>query len=99
MRKIRGPANSRFYRERSRAQLAPAAGATVATPFFLDWSDTANPQIPGYEVDVNTSPTFADISSVLFLTPTRSDYMISAVGAISVEAARNAETLAEVTTV
>jgi hypothetical protein len=60
------------------SQLAPAAGATVANPFFLDWSDTANPQIPGYEVDVNTSPTFADISNVLFLTPTRSDYMISA---------------------
>ncbi len=60
------------------SQLGPAAGATVATPFFLDWSDAANPQIPGYEVNVNTSPTFSDISNVLLATPTRSDYMITA---------------------
>jgi hypothetical protein len=60
------------------SQVAPAAGATVSTPFFFDWSDAPNPQVPGYDVDVNTSPTFPDISSVLFLSPTRSDYMITA---------------------
>ena len=58
-------------------QVSPAAGATVALPFFFDWTDTPNPQVPGYEVDVNTSSTFADASSALLITPTRSDYMIT----------------------
>jgi hypothetical protein len=57
--------------------LSPAAGATVQLPFFFDWSDTPNPQVPGYEIDVNTSSTFADGSNVLRLSPTRSDYMIT----------------------
>jgi len=58
--------------------VAPAAGATVSLPFFFDWSDTANPQVPGYEVDVNTSPTFADNTMILILPGvTRSDYMIT----------------------
>src|ERR1051325_10229621 len=51
--------------------VAPAAGASVQLPFFFDWSDTANPQIPGYEVDVNTSSSFADISNVLLVSPSR----------------------------
>src|SRR5207248_1443649 len=45
--------------------------------FFFDWSDTPNPQIPGYELEVNTSSSFADASSVLLLNPTRFDYMIT----------------------
>jgi hypothetical protein len=58
--------------------VAPVAGATVSLPFFFDWTDTANPQVPGYEVDVNTSPTFADNTMVLILPGvTRSDYMIT----------------------
>ena len=57
--------------------VTPADGATVQLPFFLHWSDTPNPQVPGYEVDVNTSATFASTSSVLGFTPTRSDYMIT----------------------
>jgi hypothetical protein len=57
--------------------VSPAAGATVQLPFFFDWSDTPNPQVPGYEIDVNTSSTFADGSNVLRLNPTRSDYMIT----------------------
>ncbi|HEX8076503.1 MAG TPA: hypothetical protein VF511_01715, partial [Chthoniobacterales bacterium] len=57
--------------------IAPAAGATVQLPFFFDWSDTANPQVPGYEIDVNTSSTFAAGSNVLLLSPTRSDCMIT----------------------
>jgi hypothetical protein len=59
-------------------QVAPAAGATVSTPFFIDWTDTPNPQVPGYDVQVSTSTTFSDISNVLLVSPTRSDYMISA---------------------
>src|SRR6185503_41979 len=51
---------------------------TVTLPFFFDWSDTANPQVPGYEVDVNTSPTFSDNTNVLILPGcVRSDYMIT----------------------
>ena len=34
-----------------------AAGAT-ASP-CLDWSDTANPQVPGYDLDVDTDPDYA----------------------------------------
>jgi hypothetical protein len=59
------------------SQLSPAAGATVRLPFFFDWSDTSNPQIPGYDLEVNTSSTFPASSNVLLLSPTRSDYMIT----------------------
>jgi hypothetical protein len=59
------------------SQVSPATGATVRLPFFLDWSDASNPQIPGYDLDVNTSSSFAAGSNVLFLSPTRSDYMIT----------------------
>ncbi|MEY2505644.1 MAG: hypothetical protein QOG27_1924, partial [Verrucomicrobiota bacterium] len=57
--------------------ISPAAGATVQLPFFFHWTDTPNPQIPAYEVEVNTSSSFAAISSALGITPSRSDYMIT----------------------
>src|SRR4029434_7654574 len=38
--------------------VAPASGATVRLPFFVDWTDTPNPQIPGYDLEFNTSPNF-----------------------------------------
>jgi len=57
--------------------VAPANGATVQLPFFFDWSDTPNPQVPGYDVEVNTSSNFAPATSVLLLSPSRSDYMIT----------------------
>ena len=57
--------------------IAPANGATVQLPFFFDWTDTPNPQIPGYELDVNTSSSFALSSNVLATTPSRSDYMVT----------------------
>ncbi len=57
--------------------ISPAAGATVRLPFFFDWSDTPNPQVPGYDLEVNTSSNFATSSDVLFISPTRSDYMIT----------------------
>jgi hypothetical protein len=60
------------------SQVAPAGGATVALPFFVDWTDTPNPQVPGYDVQFSTNTTFSDISNVLSFSPTRSDYMISA---------------------
>ena len=57
--------------------VAPAVAATVQLPFFLDWSDTANPQVPGYDLDFDTGPNFALATMVLFLSPSRSDYMIT----------------------
>ena len=60
------------------ALLAPVAGASVSLPFFFDWSDTANPQVPGYDLDVDTDPNFAGSFGVLFLSGvTRSDDMIT----------------------
>ncbi len=58
--------------------ISPASGAVVTTPFFIDWSDTPNPQVPGYEVEFNTSSTFADATSALLLPgASRSDYLIT----------------------
>jgi hypothetical protein len=57
------------------SQVSPAAGASVQLPFFFDWSDTANPQVPGYDLEVNTSPSFPLASNVLLVSPSRSDYM------------------------
>ncbi len=59
------------------SEVSPAAGATVQLPFLIDWTDTPNPQVPGYEVEFNTSPTFGDTTSALLVEPSRSDYMIS----------------------
>src|SRR5262249_11575528 len=57
--------------------IAPSSGATVQLPFFFDWSDTPNPQVPGYDLEVNTSSNFAPATMVLLLSPSRSDYMIT----------------------
>jgi hypothetical protein len=57
--------------------VAQASGATVQLPFFFDWSDTPNPQVPGYDVEVNTSSNFAPATMVLLVSPSRSDYMIT----------------------
>jgi hypothetical protein len=59
------------------SQIAPAANAIVSTPFFLDWSDTPNPQVPGYEVDFNTNASFTGIDMLGLPGVTRSDYMIT----------------------
>ena len=59
------------------SQVSPAAGATVALPFFLDWTDTPNPQIPGYLVEINPSSTFGDVNQSVLVGPSRSDYMIT----------------------
>ena len=57
--------------------VAPASGATVQLPFFIDWSDTPNPQVPGYNVEFNTNPNFTPATFALLLSPSRSDYMIT----------------------
>jgi hypothetical protein len=59
------------------SQVSPVDGASVQLPFFFDWSDTPNPQVPGYELNVNTSSSFALNSDVLTVTPSRSDYMVT----------------------
>ncbi|PYR89590.1 MAG: hypothetical protein DMF84_24110 [Acidobacteria bacterium] len=57
--------------------LSPAGGATVSLPFTFDWSDTANPQIPGYDIDVDDDPNFAGTFGVLMVQNiSRSDYTL-----------------------
>src|SRR6267143_1516666 len=57
--------------------LSPAGGATVSLPFTFDWTDTANPQIPGYDIDVDDEPTFSGTFGVLLVQNiSRSDYTL-----------------------
>src|SRR4030095_15098586 len=58
------------------SQVAPTAGASVATPVLFDWSDTPNPQVPGYDLQVDTTPNFTN-NVLLLQGVTRSDYMIT----------------------
>src|SRR5262249_47905804 len=56
--------------------LSPIGGASVTLPIRLDWSDTADPQVAGYEVDIDDEPNFLGTVGVLFVQGvTRSDYM------------------------
>src|SRR4029434_8974068 len=58
--------------------VSPAASATVTVPFTFDWTDTANPQVIGYDLDVDTDPNFAGSFGVLLLQGlARSDFMIT----------------------
>jgi hypothetical protein len=41
--------------------LSPADGAVVQLPFVLDWSDVANPQDLGYEIQVSSSAAFTTL--------------------------------------
>ena len=57
--------------------LSPSGGATVSLPFKFDWTDTANPQIPGYDIDVDDEPTFSGTFGVLLVQDiSRSDYTL-----------------------
>ena len=38
--------------------LTPANGATVGLPVQLSWTPDPNPQVEGYQVEINTSPNF-----------------------------------------
>jgi hypothetical protein len=59
------------------SQVAPANATTVQLPFFVDWTDTPNPQVPGYDLEFNTSSNFAPATMALLVSPSRSDYMIT----------------------
>jgi hypothetical protein len=56
--------------------LAPIGGVSVTLPFTLDWTDTADPQVAGYDVDIDNEPNFLGTVGVLFVQGvTRSDYI------------------------
>ena len=56
---------------------SPSGGATVSLPFTFDWTDTVNPQIPGYDIDVDDEPTFSGTFGVLLVqNVARSDYTV-----------------------
>jgi hypothetical protein len=58
--------------------LSPVGGATVSVPFTLKWTDTPNPQIPGYDLDVDDEPNFLGPVGVLLVQNiSRSDYMLA----------------------
>ena len=44
--------------------LSPADGATVASPFVLDWADVSNPQSSGYVVEIATDPGFDNVEAL-----------------------------------
>src|SRR5262249_12750441 len=55
----------------------PVGGATVTLPFTLDWTDTANPKVAGYDVDIDNDPNFLGTVGVLLAQGvSRSDYMV-----------------------
>ena len=57
--------------------LSPIGGASVTLPFTLDWTDTANPQVAGYDIDIDDEPNFLGTVGVLLVQGvTRSDYMV-----------------------
>src|SRR5262245_6690138 len=57
--------------------LSPVAGATIQLPFVFDWTDTPNPQINGYDIDIDDEPGFQGAIGVLMVTNiSRSDYMV-----------------------
>src|SRR5207249_98595 len=57
--------------------LSPVGGATVTLPFMLTWSETANPQVAGYDVDIDNEPNFLGTVGVLLVQGvSRSDYMV-----------------------
>lgn len=59
--------------------VSPVGGTSVALPVTLDWTDVPNPQDLGYDIEISTSPSFADTEvfsrttasqvTVLSLTP------------------------------
>jgi hypothetical protein len=57
--------------------LFPVGGATVSLPFTFDWTDTPNPQIAGYDIDVDDEPNFQGTFGVLLVQNiSRSDYTL-----------------------
>src|SRR5262245_58066405 len=57
--------------------LSPVGGAAISLPFTFDWSDTANPQITGYDLDIDDEPNFLGSVGVLLVQGvSRSDYLV-----------------------
>ena len=57
--------------------LSPVGGASITIPFTFDWSDTANPQIAGYDLDIDNEPNFLGTVGVLLAQGvSRSDYLV-----------------------
>src|SRR4051812_32216438 len=57
---------------------SPVGGATVSVPFMFNWTDTPNPQVVGYDLDVDTDPNFAGSFGVLLVQGvSRSDYVVA----------------------
>ncbi|MCI0535199.1 MAG: hypothetical protein L0Z50_08220 [Verrucomicrobiales bacterium] len=57
--------------------LSPVGGASITMPFIFDWTDIANPQIPGYDLDIDDEPNFQGAVGVLLVPGvSRSDYMV-----------------------
>ncbi|HEY2952083.1 MAG TPA: hypothetical protein VGK40_05850, partial [Verrucomicrobiae bacterium] len=57
--------------------LLPVGGASITIPFTFDWSDTANPQIAGYDLDIDNEPNFLGAVGVLLAQGvSRSDYLV-----------------------
>ncbi len=59
--------------------LSPIGGATVTAPFTLDRSDTANPQVAAYDIDIDidNEPNFQGTVGVLLVQGiSRSDYLV-----------------------
>jgi len=57
---------------------SPVGGATVSVPFRFDWTDTPNPQVSAYDLDVDTDPNFAGSFGVLLVQGvSRSDYVVA----------------------
>ena len=57
---------------------SPVGGATVSVPFMFNWTDTPNPQVSAYDLDVDTDPNFAGSFGVLLVQGvSRSDYVVA----------------------
>ena len=57
--------------------LSPVNGAAITLPFNFDWTDTANPQVNGYDIDIDDEPNFLGDVGVLMVTQiSDSDYMV-----------------------
>ena len=57
---------------------SPVGGATVSVPFMFNWTDTPNPQVSAYDLDVDTDPNFAGSFGVLLVQGVnRSDYVVA----------------------
>src|SRR4029079_11866008 len=57
---------------------SPIGGVTVSVPFLFNWTDTANPQVSAYDLDVDTDPNFAGSCGVLLVQGvSRSDYVVA----------------------